>query len=166
MQEMLLWKTAFISFFESKNENVVFCEHNQPGHNPDLQHLIYQVVGVPKNVTMKPYFESYAGKEGLEWVNSKVDADQTNVQQQLRSIAGNSSYVWAHMPDENCHLIGAIEKEKFPFSFARRTIVNAIGHPELEDWKRCVLATSAEEKAAKTLRDDFEKFCEDLNKSI
>jgi hypothetical protein len=166
MQEMLLWKTAFISFFESKNENVVFCEHNQPGHNPDLQHLIYQVVGVPKNVTMKPYFESYAGKEGLEWVNSIVDSDQTNVQQQLRSIAGNSSYVWAHIPDENCHLIGAIEKEKFPFSFARRTIVNAIGHPELEDWKRCVLATSAEEKAAKTLRDDFEKFCEDLNKSI
>lgn len=42
LEEMILWKGAFISFFESKNQNVVFCEHNQPGHNPDLQHLIYQ----------------------------------------------------------------------------------------------------------------------------
>lgn len=166
MQEMLLWKSAFVAFFESKNENVVFCEHNQPGHNPDLQHLIYQVVGIPKNVIMKDHFESQAGKEGLEWVNSHIDEDQSNIQQQLRAIAGNGSYVWAHMPYENCHLIGAIEKERFPFSFARRTIVEAVGHPELEDWKRCVLAKAAEEKTAKTLREDFEKFCEDLNKAI
>lgn len=56
-----------------------------------------------------------------------MEEDQSNIQQQLRAIAGNSSYVWAHIPDENCHLIGAIEKERFPFSFARRTIVNAVG---------------------------------------
>jgi hypothetical protein len=41
--ELSSWKTAIGKFFESKDLNVIFCEHNQPGHNPDIQHLIYQV---------------------------------------------------------------------------------------------------------------------------
>jgi hypothetical protein len=52
-----------------------------------------------------------------------------------------------------------IEKERFPFSFVRRAVTSAMGRPELEDWKRCVLPKHLEEKNAKKLRAELEKFC-------
>jgi hypothetical protein len=78
-------------------------------------------------------------------------------------VAGNGPYIWVDIPHMNCNLIGPIEKERFPFSFVRRAIVNAMGHPELEDWKRCVQSKINEEKNAKSIRGEIEQFCgEDL----
>lgn len=74
-------------------------------------------------------------------------------------MVGGGTYVWVDIPSEATHLFGVIEKERFPFSFVRRAVTQAMGRPELEDWKRCVLPKHQEERNARELRAELEKFC-------
>jgi hypothetical protein len=41
--ELNCWKRALGQFNEARDANVIFCEHNQPPTQTELQHLIYQV---------------------------------------------------------------------------------------------------------------------------
>jgi hypothetical protein len=159
IEELLVWKEAFVKMFNARDLNVIFCEHNQPGFKPDLQHLIYQVIGLPKATHFRQYLEHVSGREGLDWNQFNANENPMAIQTNIRAVSGNSSYIWIHIPHDTVHLIGAIEREKFPHSFFRRAVCNAIDHPELEDWKRCVQHKREEEKSAKALREELTKYC-------
>jgi hypothetical protein len=47
---------------------------------------------------------------------------------------------------------------RFPFSFGRRVVAQAIGNGRLEDWKECVQSKREEEALAKELREAFKPF--------
>lgn len=55
--------------------------------------------------------------------------------------------------------MGVIEGDmRFPFSFGRRVIAQALGQPRLEDWKECVQSQKEEENMAKDLREALKPY--------
>eukprot|EP01125_Pyxidicula_operculata_P006419 TRINITY_DN2225_c3_g1_i3.p1 TRINITY_DN2225_c3_g1~~TRINITY_DN2225_c3_g1_i3.p1 ORF type:complete len:540 (-),score=110.41 TRINITY_DN2225_c3_g1_i3:323-1942(-) len=147
--ELNKWKDSMRKFFSSKDEEVVMYELNWP---VPFQHLQIHVISVNKSEKnrIREFYEHEAKIQHIDFTELKHDDPLS------KEIGSDQSYFWVQLPDKN-QLVARLDN-KLIASFGRRCIAQCIGHPELEDWTKCVQPRHVEESLSSSMRVIFKPF--------
>lgn len=178
--ELKRFMNALVECYRKKGMGIIFWERKlDTAQAGDKNHAALQALPLPLASfgPVQSGFDSQLEHFGLLFLQLEPD-------QLVSSVSGTSGYLFADMPiiassqpsEPTSEETVAVEtytldptsrkrfvaitpdKKRVPLQLPRKVIAAALGQPQREDWKACVLTREQEEQACSSVKEDFGPF--------